>query len=272
MIVRIALALSYDGSRYHGWQHQEEVNSVQQTVEHALSRVANHPVTLVCAGRTDSGVHATAQVVHFDTEAERTERSWIFGANSNLPGDISVLWAQSTLSDFHARFSAVSRTYRYIICNQPVRPGIFQKAVSWHYKPLVVERMQAATQYLLGEHDFSAYRGSACQAQHAVRTIHHLSVKQRGRMIIVEITANAFLLHMVRNIVGVLLEIGEGEKNPQWAHEVLISRDRRLAGITSAPYGLYLIEVEYPSHFNLPKLPKGPFFWNKSFVAACACA
>jgi len=259
-MIRIALCVTYDGSRYHGWQHQEEVSSVQQTLEHALSRVANHSVTVVCAGRTDAGVHATAQVVHFDTEVLRTERSWVFGANSNLPADISVLWAQPVTLDFHARFSALARTYRYILCNQNVRPGIFHKAVSWYFKPLDAERMQMAAYYLLGEHDFSSFRGSGCQAQHAVRSIHALSVKRQGQLVILEVTANAFLLHMVRNIVGVLLEIGEGEKPPEWALEVLQSCDRKKAGITSAPNGLYLVKIDYPDHFNLPKLPKGPFF------------
>ncbi len=260
MLKRIVLCISYDGSRYHGWQHQEDVSTVQQTVEHAVSRVADQPVSLVCAGRTDAGVHATAQVVHFDTEADRTERSWVFGANSNLPADMSVLWAKSTTSDFHARFSALSRTYRYIICNQNVRPGIFHKAVGWHYKLLDADRMQAATHYLLGEHDFSAFRGSACQAKHAVRTIHHLSVKRQGRLVMIEVNANAFLLHMVRNIVGVLVDIGEGEKNPEWALEVLNSCDRRKGSVTSSPNGLYLVEVNYPDKFGLPKEPKGPFF------------
>lgn len=254
------MGVCYDGSRYHGWQHQEEVSTVQETLEHALSRVADQPVTVVCAGRTDAGVHATAQVVHFDTEAHRTERSWIFGANSNLPGDISVSFAKVTVPEFHARFSAISRTYRYILCNQPVRPGVFQKAVSWYYKPLDVEAMQKAAQYLLGEHDFSAFRGSGCQAHHAVRTIHQLSVKKQGRLVVVEVTANAFLLHMVRNIVGVLLAIGEGERTPEWAFDVLNSCDRRCGAVTSPPNGLYLVDIEYPAHFNLPKEPKGPFF------------
>ena len=257
---RIALCICYDGSRYHGWQYQEEVTSVQQIVEHAVSRVADQPVTTVCAGRTDAGVHATAQVVHFDTEAERTEHSWLFGANSNLPADISVQWAKITTTDFHARFSAVSRTYRYVICNQTMRPGILNKGVAWYHKPLDVDRMQSATQYLLGEHDFSAFRGSGCQAHHAVRTIQQLTVTKHGKLIVIEVKANAFLLHMVRNIVGVLVEIGLGEKNPTWAKEVLESRDRKQGATTSSPYGLYLVDVEYPSQFNLPKCPKGPFF------------
>lgn len=257
---RIALSVCYDGSRYHGWQHQEDVATVQQTLEHALSRVANQPVTVVCAGRTDAGVHATAQIVHFDTEADRTDHAWVFGANSNLPADISVSWAKVTTLDFHARFSALSRTYRYILCNQYVRPGIFHKSVGWHYKTLDVDRMQAATQHLLGEHDFSAFRGSGCQANHAVRTIHALNVKRQGRLIVIEVNANAFLLHMVRNIVGVLVKIGEGEKDPEWTLAVLNSRDRRNGGMTSSPNGLYLVDVEYPLHFEMPKLPKGPFF------------
>lgn len=260
MMKRIALCVSYDGSQYHGWQHQEEVVTVQQTVEHAVSRVANHPVTVVCAGRTDAGVHATAQVVHFDTEADRTERSWVFGTNSNLPADIAVLWAKITSSDFHARFSAVSRTYRYVLCSQPVRPGILNKAISWHYKTLDIDRMQLAAQYLLGEHDFSAFRGSGCQANHAIRTIHQLSVKKQGSLIVLEVTANGFLLHMVRNIAGVLIDIGEGKKAPEWALAVLQSGDRRKGGVTSSPCGLYLVDIHYPMHFNLPRLPKGPFF------------
>lgn len=257
---RIALCVCYDGSNYHGWQHQEEVSSVQQAVEHAVSRVANHPVTVICAGRTDAGVHATGQIVHFDTDADRTERSWVFGTNTNLPADISISWAKQTTPDFHARFSAVSRTYRYIICNQATRLGIFHKAMTWHYKSLDVERMQAATPYLLGEHDFSAFRGAGCQANHAVRTIHDLTVKKQGRLIVVEVTANAFLLHMVRNIVGVLIAIGEGEQQPEWALDVLRTRDRRCAGMTSSPHGLYLVNVEYPEYFDMPKQAKGPFF------------
>lgn len=257
---RIALCVCYDGTRYHGWQHQEEVTSVQEVLERALSRVASHAVTVMCAGRTDAGVHATGQVVHFDTDAERTSHAWVFGANSNLPHDISVQWAVEVPLDFHARFSAISRRYRYILCNQPLRPGVFQKSAAWYYKPLDAQKMHEAGQYLLGEHDFSAFRGSGCQAQHAVRTLHSLSVVQKGRLVVVEVCANAFLLHMVRNIMGVLTEIGNGVKPPIWAKEVLLSRDRKLAGITSAPQGLYLVEVGYPERFLLPKIPKGPFF------------
>ena len=260
MIKRIALCVSYDGSRYHGWQHQDEVISVQQTLEYALACVANHPVTVMCAGRTDAGVHATSQIVHFDTDADRSEHAWVFGVNSNLPHDIAVQWAQEVSLDFHARFSALSRTYRYVLCNQPVRPGVFQKAVSWFYKPLNADLMQAACVHLLGEHDFSAFRGSGCQANHAIRTIYELSVKKQGRMLVIEVRANAFLLHMVRNIVGVLTDIGTGAKSTSWTKEVLESRDRKVAGMTSAPHGLYLVSVAYPEHFGLPEIQKGPFF------------
>ena len=261
MIRRIALGIQYDGSRYHGWQYQEEVTTVQQLVEQALTCVGNQVITVTCAGRTDAWVHATGQVVHFDTDADRSEHAWVFGANSNLPADIAVQWAKEVPRDFHARYSALSRTYRYIICNQPIRPGVLQKTVTWCYKPITIERMQQAAQYFLGEHDFSAFRGSGCQAQHAVRCIHELTIRQlTPTLIVIEVTANAFLLHMVRNIVGVLVAIGQGDQDPAWALAVLNSRDRKAAGVTSRPNGLYLVKVDYPAHFNLPKTPKGPFF------------
>ena len=257
---RIALCVSYDGSRYHGWQHQEDVISVQQMVEHALTSVANQVITVTCAGRTDALVHATGQIIHFDTEADRSERAWVFGANSNLPSDISVQWATQVPLDFHARYSALSRTYRYVLCNQPVRPAVLQKAVAWYYKTLDVDRMQLAAQHLLGEHDFSAFQGSGCQAKHAVRRIHDIRVTRQAGLIIIEVTANAFVLHMVRNIVGVLTTVGAGDQDPAWVLGVLHSRDRKKAGMTSPPQGLYLVEVAYPEHFKLPTMPKGPVF------------
>lgn len=262
MIKRIALGLRYDGARYHGWQFQDDVMSIQQTLEEALSRVANQTIAVTCAGRTDAGVHATYQVVHFDTDADRTEHAWIFGSNSNMPSDISVLWAKEVSPDFHARFSARSRTYRYVMLNDPMRPGILRKAVGWHYRPLDINAMQEASNYLLGEHDFSAYRGSGCQAAHAVRTMHHISIRKQNELILFEFKANAFLLHMVRNILGVLVMIGDGFQKSIWAKEVLESRDRKAAGVTIAPCGLYLVSIDYSDEFELPQPSYGPFFLN----------
>jgi len=257
---RIAVAVRYDGSAYHGWQYQENVITVQHVLERALSNVANHPVSVTCAGRTDAGVHATGQVVHFDTNVYRSERSWTFGANSNLPSDVSVLWAKKVSNDFHARFSATARTYRYVLLNQDVRPGILRKAVGWHFRHVDADAMHEAAQALLGEHDFSAFQGSGCQAKHPVRTMHEISVIRKGRMVIFEIKANAFLLHMVRNLVGTLIEIGEGLKPVSWMSEVLQSKDRKSAGVTIMPNGLYLVTVDYPETFELPHVYKGPFF------------
>lgn len=257
---RIALGVRYDGAAYHGWQTQHDYPSVQAELEHALSRVADHPVTLTCAGRTDAGVHATAQVVHFDSDADRTEYAWMFGANSNLSQDISVTWAKVVDREFHARFSATSRRYRYVLFNHSVRPGILRHAVGWYYQPLDAALMQQAGNFLLGEHDFSAFRGAGCQANTPNRRVVQLDVTRYRRMIVIEIQANAFLLHMVRNIVGVLIPIGAGDKPLEWAQEVLDSRDRRQAGVTIAPNGLYLVEVTYPEEFELPQTPIGPFF------------
>lgn len=260
MSKRIALALRYDGARYHGWQHQDNVLTVQQMTEQALSRVANHPVTAICAGRTDASVHAAYQVVHFDTEAERSEHAWVFGANSNLPHDISALWAKEVSIDFHARFSARSRTYRYILFNHLIRPGLLRKSVGWYYRKLNMSSMQCATPYLLGEHDFNAFRGSACQAAHAVRTIHRIDITKQQDFIVFEIQANAFVLHMVRNIVGVLIKIGDGDHPPTWAQDVLQSRDRKCASMTIAPQGLYLVAIDYPAIFQLPAASGELFF------------
>ncbi len=257
---RIALGVRYDGSRYHGWQVQDDITTVQQQLEIALSKVANHPVSLTCAGRTDAGVHASSQVVHFDTDAKRTEYSWMFGTNSNLPADISVTWAKEVSPDFHARYSATARTYRYIFYNHTVRPGILRHAIGWHYEPLDEHKMQEGAQYLIGKHDFTSFRGANCQAKTPVRIMHRLEIRRQRRMIIIEICANAFLLHMVRNIAGVLVAIGSGAKSPDWAKAVLDARDRKQAGPTVSPYGLYLVAVNYPPQFALPQQPIGPFF------------
>ena len=259
-IKRLSLGIRYDGSAYHGWQSQNNLSTVQEQIERALSRVANHTVTVTCAGRTDAGVHATSQVIHFNTDAERTDHAWVFGANSNLPMDIRVLWAKPVSHDFHARFSATARRYRYLLYNHKIRPGILRHFVGWFHRPLDEARMQEAANYLLGEHDFSAFRGSGCQAKSPVRTLHHFSIERQRRLLILEVEANAFLLHMVRNIVGSLLAVGSGEKSPEWIKEILESRDRQQGGVTIAPNGLYLVSVNYPDEFQLPENPVGPFF------------
>lgn len=258
-MTRYALGIEYDGSRYHGWQTQQPgVQTVQETLEAALTRVANHPVNVVCAGRTDTGVHATGQVIHFDSAASRDERAWVFGGNSNLPPDIAVRWARVVPDSFHARFAAVSRRYRYVIYNHPVRPALFGRQLTWNYRPLDIAAMQAAAGALIGTHDFSAYRGVQCQAKSPVKTVHRLDLYRREALIVLEIEANAFLMHMVRNIAGVLMAIGAGHQTPDWAREVLEGRDRRLGGVTAPPWGLYLVGVGYPPEFAVPDPGYGP--------------
>ncbi len=257
---RIALCVRYDGAHYHGWQSQVGLTTVQVTLEKALSYVANHPIAVVCAGRTDAGVHATGQVVHFDTYANRNDHAWVFGANSNLPPDISIAWAKHVWQDFHARYSALARRYRYIIYNHEIRPGILRQAVSWYYRLLDEEKMRQASQFLLGEHDFSAFRGADCESKTPMREIFDIDVIRYRRMVVIDICANAFLLHMVRNIVGVLVAVGSGEKPVEWVKEVLACRDRRYGAATMPPNGLYLVEVRYPEETDLPRIPIGPFF------------
>jgi tRNA pseudouridine38-40 synthase len=234
---------------------QEGTRTVQGAVEQAFGRVANHPVRVLCAGRTDAGVHAAAQVVHFDTRADRSSRSWVFGANSCLPKDVSVLWAMRVSADFHARFSATSRTYRYVILNRAIRPALLAGRVCWEYRPLSLAAMQAGANYLIGEHDFSSYRALACQARSPVRNVRRIEVTREGDLVIIEIEANAFLHHMVRNVAGVLLAIGMGKYPPVWAQEVLDARDRTAGGVTAPPQGLYLMRVHYPEQYGLPSLP-----------------
>ncbi|AYC33530.1 tRNA pseudouridine(38-40) synthase TruA [Pseudomonas cavernae] len=258
---RIALGVEYKGSRYRGWQRQAfDVRSVQQTLEEALSTVAAAPVAVVCAGRTDAGVHASGQVVHFDTQAQRPLNAWVMGANANLPRDISVTWAQVMPAHFHARFKAVARRYRYVIYNDQIRPAHLSEEVTWNHRSLDVERMREASQWLVGTHDFSAFRATQCQAKSPIKHVHHLQVIQYGKMIVLDIRATAFLHHMVRNIAGVLMTIGAGEQPATWAKEVLDGRDRREGGVTAHPYGLYLVQVEYPDEFMLPQRYIGPHF------------
>jgi len=259
--MRIALGIEYDGRPFCGWQYQENSPSVQAALEQALSNVAAQPIRVICAGRTDTGVHAAEQVVHFDTGAQRDKKAWVKGTNVNLPRSVSVLWAQSVSDSFHARFSAVRRRYRYVIFNRDVRPAFLAGRVAYDYRPLDERRMQEAAQYLLGEHDFNAYRAVACQAKSPIRTVYRLDVTRQDELILIDIEANAFLHHMVRNIAGVLMTIGAGEQTPVWARQVLQGRDRTLGGVTGPPEGLYLMEVVYPDEFGLPHLPPSSALW-----------
>lgn len=251
LVVRIALGIEYAGDHFCGWQNQLHLRTVQGCVEEALSNVANHPVTVICAGRTDTGVHALEQVIHADVEVHRTRRSWVFGTNSYLPKDISVLWACPVDTHFHARFSAKARHYRYIILNRSTRPAVAAKRVVWAYKPLDIKPMQAAARTLVGTHDFSSYRSTACQAKNPIRTIFNLAVSRVDEQVIIDVSANAFLHHMVRNIAGVLMAIGYGEQPVSWAWTVLMAQDRAAGGITAPACGLYLRTIEYPKPYTL---------------------
>lgn len=247
------MGIEYDGTAYNGWQRQRTGQGVQAFVEKALSVVAASPVEVTCAGRTDTGVHATAQVVHFDTEAERSDRGWLLGANSNLPDDINVCWVRPVSDDFHARYSASARHYRYLILNRLVRSSLLRQRAWWVYDSLDANRMQTAAEYLLGEHDFSAFRAAGCQARTPHREVTSLTVERQGDWISITISANAFLQHMVRNVTGVLVAIGRGEQPPEWAGEVLESCDRTEAAVAAPAQGLTLIGVTYPSGFGLPQ-------------------
>lgn len=250
--MRYALGLEYDGCAFLGWQIQRQEPTVQGSVEKALARVANHAIRLTCCGRTDTGVHALGQVAHFDSDADRAERSWILGLNSHLPGGVSVLWIRPVDDGFHARFSAFSRSYRYIILNRWIRPALDVNRKSWCRTPLDAGAMHAAARLLLGEHDFTSFRASACQARHAVREIQQISVQRSGDTISLEVTANGFLYHMVRNIAGSLIRVGQAEESPQWLGEVLAKQDRTLAAPTAPPEGLYFVGARYPEHYDFP--------------------
>ncbi len=250
--MRIAIGIEYDGTAYNGWQRQKSGRGIQQEFERAIGVVANEAVEVVCAGRTDTGVHATGQVGHFDTNVERSERGWLLGANSNLPDDVCVRWVKPVPDDFHARFSAVSRSYRYVILNRLVRSALERHRAWWVHQPLDEGAMHEAAQALVGEHDFSAFRAAGCQASRPNREITSISVTRDGDRICLDVTANAFLMHMVRNIAGTLVAIGMGEERVGYAEAILESRDRTRGGVAAPPHGLTLVRVGYPEALNLP--------------------
>lgn len=256
--MRIALGLEYDGSHFCGWQSQPSACSVQDALESALSKIAGSDIRVVTAGRTDTGVHALQQVVHFDAELQRPLSAWVRGANALLPDSVAVLWAAETTDDFHARYSATERCYLYLLLNHPVRPGLHHRKVGWFHQPLDLERMQAAAQMLLGEHDFSAFRAAECQAKSPVRNLTKLDITRQGDIIAFELRANAFLHHMVRNLVGCLVYVGKGKHPPEWMQTLLQGRDRTRAAPTFAAAGLYLAGVTYDSKWGLPGFTEPP--------------
>lgn len=251
-MVRVALGLEYDGSTFCGWQSQPEGCGVQDALESALSEIAAETVRVITAGRTDTGVHALQQVVHFDTAADRPETAWVRGVNALLPASVGVLWARQVPEEFHARFSAFERRYQYRLLNRPVRAALAAGKVGWFHHPLDVEAMRTGAAYLLGEHDFSAFRAAECQAKSPVKNLRRLDIRREGDQILFDLAAGAFLHHMVRNIVGCLVYVGKGKHPPEWIGQLLESRDRRLAAPTFSPDGLYLAGVGYDPKWGLP--------------------
>ena len=249
---RIAVGVEYDGTELRGWQTQKNGPSVQDALEHALSRVADEAVRVVGAGRTDAGVHATGQVAHFDTTAQRPPRSWVLGANSALPPGICLRWALPAPDGFHARFAALSRSYSYLLLNRDTRSPLWRHRAWWVHRPLDVERMQRAARALLGEHDFSAFRAAECQSKTAIRRLAQLDVCRRGELLRIDVTANAFLHHMVRNIAGTLAAVGRGDRPEEWVAQVLAGRDRGLGGVTAPAEGLYMVHVDYGTLLPTP--------------------
>lgn len=257
---RVAARVEYHGGHYHGWQAQPHLSipTVQEALERALSEISGEAIKTTCAGRTDTGVHGFAQVVHFDDPVGRSLKAWVMGTNRHLPADIRIHWAQGVSPSFHARFSATARRYRYVICNSPIRPALLGGLVSWWRHPLDIELMNQAASSLIGERDFSAFRAASCQASSPHRCVTSCEVIRRGDYVIVNITANAFLYHMVRNIVGSLLSVGSESQSVHWFERVLESRDRTQAAETAPAEGLYLVSVTYPDEFCLPVTPDGP--------------
>ncbi len=251
--MRIALGIEYDGNQFFGWQSQAGGHTVQDALQAALSNIASEPIAIIAAGRTDTGVHALEQVAHFDTHAERPLSAWVRGVNSLLPKSVAVLWAHVVPDEFHARFSAQARSYSYFLINRPVRSAVQHGRVGWYHAPLDEKKMCGAAKYLLGEHDFSSFRAAECQAKSPVKNLAQLDIARRGENIVFDLTANAFLHHMVRNIVGCLIYVGQGKRPPQWLREVLESRNRNQAAPTFAPDGLYLRRIQYEAKWGLPQ-------------------
>lgn len=264
--MKTALCVEYKGANYQGWQRQPTVSSVQGCLEKALSQIANEPIEVFCAGRTDSGVHGTAQVVHFEHASNRGEKAWVQGTNTLLPGDIKVRWSTTVSEEFHARFSATARRYRYFIQNTRVRSALFPDLVTNHPFELNAEHMNEAAQALMGEQDFSAFRAADCQSNTPMRCVTDISVTREGEWVVVDLTANAFLHHMVRNIVGSLIPIGEGHQPITWMAELLAGKDRKKAGPTAKPNGLYLIDVRYADHYDLPRIFRAPEFVRAGII------
>jgi tRNA pseudouridine38-40 synthase len=250
--MRIALGLEYDGASFHGWQSQADGSGVQDAVEKALAQIANAPVAAIGAGRTDSGVHATMQIAHFDTDALRPDGAWVRGVNALLPEAIAVLWAMPVSVEFHARFSATGRHYTYLLVDCPVRPALRSGKVGWYHLPLSVEAMREAADALYGKLDFSAFRAAECQAQSPVRLLDKLEISREGNMVRFDFHADGFLHHMIRNIVGSLVYVGNGRKPPSWIAELVAGRDRTRAAPTFSSAGLYLTGIDYPVRWNLP--------------------
>jgi tRNA pseudouridine38-40 synthase len=260
-MTRIALGVEYDGTDFSGWQFQPHTRTVQGALQKALSIVANHDIEVYAAGRTDTGVHALNQVVHFDTEAKRAPRGWLLGSNVNLPEDINISWVKPVDDTFHARFTALKRSYRYLVLNRQSRSAIHRQRMTHHPYPLDEKKMQDAAQALIGHHDFSSFRASECQANSPNKTLDSINVTRQGDVIAVDVVAQSFLHHMVRNIVGVLIAIGDGNRPVEWAAEVLAYADRRQGGVTAPPDGLYLTDVRYPEYYQLPAVSAFPVLW-----------
>ncbi len=259
--MKFVACIEYKGTAYCGWQRLSHAKSVQEEVEAALSKIANQPIEVICAGRTDSGVHALGQIIHFETEVERPLKAWMFGANTHLPDDIAVLWTKKAAAkDFSARFSAHLRRYRYVILNRKARSALLDKQVSWVYDPLNENEMHQAAQALIGEYDFSSFQASSCQSNHAIREIKEITVTRDGGYIYVDIAANAFLHHMVRNIVGSLVMVGKGAWKTEFMAELLALKDRKKAGPTARACGLYFVHVHYPKEYDMPEEYRLPIF------------